>query len=766
MPLIELTPVLYRVRCSGRLDDREFISFESKSAFSEVGCRNLLSRGTTIVKLNQLMLRLQYRSDDSTLARDLYNRCLPLSVNFDRAVGFFSTSVFAGCSDGFLQFFERNGVMRVVCSPVFNRTDIDALVQGYRDRPALVRKPRLGLLNESPETLQASTSDFAAWLVATGKLDIRIAIRKTSLGDGLYHEKLGLFIDDEHETVAFAGSANESLSALERNFECVDVFRSWETSERRRVEQKRAQFETLWSDETEGLEIVPFPKAARLGLLQARSESSSISAGQIDVTAISGLSLENIDPVTGIDETLSIPSNIKLRPHQKAAVREWFANDGLGILEMATGAGKTIAALAIAAKLYESIGGPLLIVIVCPYLHLAAQWVDVAELFGLEPLVCAISQQRWYEPLSTRLFNLASGRRQLASVVVSNTTFATDAFQNLLQRAPVRTLILGDEVHNLGARNLREILPQQVRYRAGLSATWKRARDPDGTAAIREYFGPPVAEYTLEQAMRDGVLCPYRYNPVLIKLQDEEFDEYLELTERIAKLYQREDDADGDESPILKALLIKRARLLATAAQKIPKLVELLSDRDNTSHNLIYCGDGSIESELDAGIERQIDAVTRAVGHDLNMSAARYIADTPLTARHELRRRFAAGKLQCLVAIRCLDEGVDIPETRRAFILASSTNPRQFIQRRGRILRLAPDKDLAEIFDFIVEPPADVMEKVSPYYEITRRLFRRELYRITEFANLAINGPEAMHHLLPIRDQLGLLDFESEDERD
>ncbi len=717
-----------------------------------------------IVKLNQLMLRLEYRSDETTLARDLYERCLPLSVRFDRAVGFFACSVFASCPDGFRHFFEQNGVMRVVCSPILDRRDIDSLVTGYRDRPTLIRQSRLDVLKSDGHSIGSQTGEFVSWLVATGRLEVRIAIRKAPHGSGLYHEKLGLFIDDEKEAVAFAGSANESRSGLEQNFESVDVFRSWEPSERRRVEQKISHFEALWFNETDGLEVYPFPKAARLGLLQARGEAESATVRTPDGEAPVDGSPTSVGPIAGIDETLSIPTDIKLRLHQKDAVRKWFDSDGMGILEMATGAGKTIAALAIAAKLYESVGGPLLIVIVCPYIHLAVQWVEVAELFGLEPVVCAISQQRWYESVSTRLFNLASGKRQLASVVVSNATFASDAFQNLLQRAPARTVILADEVHNLGAQNLRRLLPKNVRYRVGLSATWKRARDPDGTAAIRDYFGPPVAQYTLAQALDDGVLCPYRYNPVLVQLEDDEFNDYLELTERIARLYQMEEDSE--ESPILQALLIKRARLLATASQKIPTLIRLLSSRNDTSHNLIYCGDGSVESDVDAGIERQIEAVTRAVGHELDMSVAKYIADTPLTTRHEIRRRFASGKMQCLVAIRCLDEGVDIPETRCAFILASSTNPRQFIQRRGRILRRARDKDFAEIFDFIVEPPPDVLDKVSPYYQITRRLFRRELYRIVEFAKLAINGPEAMHQLLPIRDQLGLLDFDKDDDRE
>ena len=712
------------------------------------------------------MLRLEYRSSESTIARDLYDRCLPHSNRFDRAVGFFAGSVFAACPDGFQEFFGNGGRMRVVCSPVLSEADIAALVRGYRDRPKWVRHPRAKVLDTISSVLSRDRDQLSAlitWLTANGQLDLKVAIRRQPNDRGIYHEKLGLFTDPASDCIAFSGSANESSMGVETNFESVDVFRSWEATEVRRVERKVDQFQRLWNNDTQGLDVTHFPKAAREGLLLMRPPVDVLSSDRQEGNFPS-TTWTSVEASEDLDETLAIPPEITLRPHQKSGVRSWFAENGRGILEMATGAGKTIAALSISAKLYESVGGPLLIVIVCPYLHLAFQWQEVAESFGLEPTICAISQQKWYGPLSTTLFNLASGNRQIASVIVSNATFATDAFQTLLERAPANSMIIADEVHNLGATNLRQRLPQNFRYRAGLSATWRRSRDPAGTDAIRDYFGRPVAQYSLKEALDDGVLCPYRYYPVLVQLDDDEFDDYLELTARIAKFYGN-DEAE-DESPILRNLLIKRARLLATASGKIPALVRLLSSRKESQHNLVYCGDGSVETATDGAILRQIDAVTRVIGRDLDMTAAKYVADTPLTSRHDIRRRFANGQVQCLVAIRCLDEGVDIPETRTAYILASSTNPRQFIQRRGRVLRRAPDKQMAEVVDFIVEPPPDVCKRSSPFYEVTRKLFRRELYRINEFASLATNGPEAMHTLLPLRDQLALMDFDGDEDNE
>jgi DNA phosphorothioation system restriction enzyme len=645
--------------------------------------------------------------------------------------------------------------MRVICCPILDRIDIDALVSGYRDRPEIVRTSRLDVLARGRQEVMRERSALTAWLVASGGLDVRIAIRDSTYTNHIYHEKLGLFGDQEDNWVAFAGSANESLAGMEGNFESVDVFRSWVPAERKRLDQKLRAFELLWTNDTEGVEILSFAEAATRGFLKARPDRQT-DAGPTAPEEPSP-AYADVGPLPGIEEVLLIPGDLQLRDHQKLAVRKWFANNGRGLLDMATGSGKTITALTIATKLYEWANTPLLIVIVCPFLHLCAQWIEEARRFGLDPLLCALDRKLWFETFSTRLYNLGSGTRRIASVVVSNATLATPAFQALLSRAPPRSLFIADEVHNVGAPDLRTALPQNIVFRLGLSATPTRPHDPVGTQAIRSYFGEPVIQYTLREALRDEVLCQYRYVPILVRLQDDELDTYLQLTRRIGQLMGTSEA--GENSTYLEMLLLQRARLLASARGKIPALLERLSPLKETTHNLIYCGDGSVDGEVDVSIMRQIDAVVRALGRDVGMTVAKYIADTPLTRRHVLRKRFAEGSIQGLVAIRCLDEGVDIPETRRAFILASSTNPRQFIQRRGRILRRAPGKSMADIYDFIVEPSTEELGSSNPIFPTVRNLFRRELSRILEFAGLAVNGPEALQTLLPLRDKLHLLDF-------
>ncbi len=330
---------------------------------------------------------------------------------------------------------------------------------------------------------------LTSWLVATGSLDIRVAVRDSGRGTHIYHEKLGLFGDEEENWVAFSGSANESLSGLEGNFESVDVYRSWVPAERKRLDQKLAAFDRLWTNDTDGVEVLTFADAARRGFLRARVEEPVQSDGVRGPTEEASPSSINVGPVSGVEEVLYLPGDIQLREHQKSATRQWFQARGRGILAMATGSGKTITALAIATKVYEWASAPLLIVIVCPYLHLCAQWLDEARRFGLDPLLCALDRRTWFESLSMRLYNLASGTRRIASVVVSNATLATPAFQALLHRAPPRALFIGDEVHNLGAPDLRTALPENIGLRLGLSLR----RDATATPPAPRPFSPTSA---------------------------------------------------------------------------------------------------------------------------------------------------------------------------------------------------------------------------------------------------------------------------------
>jgi DNA phosphorothioation system restriction enzyme len=443
-----------------------------------------------------------------------------------------------------------------------------------------------------------------------------------------------------------------------------------------------------------------------------------------------------------------LPAKLQLRSYQQQAVSNWFQNQGRGTLKMATGSGKTITALAIATQLYQQIGLQVLIII-CPFRHLVTQWGRECEKFNLQPILACESIHKWQSKFSHQLARINTSQQQFLTVITTNETLVSAGFQSQLKYLPDRTLIIGDEAHNLGAKKRESSLPRNVGLRLALSATPERHYDEIGTQNILDYFGDILQpEFTLKHAIDCGALVHYLYYPILVELTESESEQYLKLTRAITRKLLYKSTAELD-NPDITPLLMQRARLIGAAANKLTALKTLMQDRLDTSHTLFYCGDGSSDSI------QQLTAVTQLLGNELGYRVNTYTAATSLPDRENLRHQFESGALQGLVAIRCLDEGIDIPAIKHAVILASSTNPRQFIQRRGRILRPDPGKDRATLYDTIVLPPELDRETLA----IERNLLKRELLRLIEFADLADNAATARTQLLTLQKRYGLLDI-------
>ena len=693
-----------------------------------------------------------HRGTGGILLESFYKRCLSQATGYRRAAGFFSSSVFHAAEREFIDFFRREGTMELICSPLFNARDVRPLWEGLYGDKAWVSRPVEAALSV-PKDRRGGW--ILAWAIANRRLDIRIAL-VASGQQAIYHEKIGLFDLGAGGVVAFEGSANESSTAYVSNFERV-VVHGRVAGRAGFAEMVRQHYELLWANETPGLEVIPLHEALRRRVIEARSDRMvEKSEGASVVTA-----LPEVPP-----ETLRLPPRLKSREYQELAIAGWFKT-GVGIYAMATGTGKTITALCTLEALFRKVGPPLVVIIVAPYLNLVKQWIGVARTFGLDPINCSGARTSWTSTADAALFLANSGARPVLSLVTTNSTFAESAFQDLLGRIQVRTVLVADEVHNLGARALQRALPERVRLRLGLSATPERWMDDEGTQAIRDYFGDVVFGLSLEDALklRPPVLTPYTYHPVLVPLDDEEREEYLRITQQLARFMV--DPSAENLSDAALGLLLKRARLVACARNKLTLFEQAISPYRETSYNLVYCGDGRVEVESfsaraaagvpESDVVRQVEAAAKLLGQGLGMNVATYTADTSEEDRDRILREFSEGKKNALVAIRCLDEGIDIPQVRRAFILASSTNPRQFIQRRGRVLRRAEGKDSAEIFDFVVVPPLDELSPGTSEYKVLRRLVEREMARVVEFARLAENGPQAHAKLLPILSKLRLM---------
>lgn len=695
-----------------------------------------------------LSLKISYRTGRDDLVNAFYVPCLKRTRLYQRAVGYFTSSGLSCAAQGIAHLIANDGKIQLIASPQLTQEDIEAITKGYGKQIDILRNVAVRNLANVQNLLEKERLEALAWMIANGSLDVKLAIRIKANGEpsaGIYHEKFGIFRDAMDNYVSFSGSGNETGSALVDNFETLDVFCSWDDPHGRALEKQRL-FSELWLDSTSGLRVLDFTEVTA-DILRPYIPSQIPRQKETSTKEERCLSYPESLP--------AFPSWLELRDYQELAIKNWFENDGQGSLKMATGSGKTIAALSIITHLYQKAGLKAAIVL-CPFKHLVDQWAKEAIKFNFRPLIVHTSRTIWSEELSRKLLSLQTTENQMLMVLTTNASFADDFFQSKLQHFPQKTLIVADEAHNLGAKDLRKKLPADIRWRLALSATPERWFDGEGTDALFKYFGKVLEpEFTLKDALACGALSPYRYYPLLVELTEDEQEEYLKLSEKIAQIFSRE-GFDKDNT-YLSTLLLKRARLMSSAANKLPILKSLMKDRTESNHWLFYCGDGRVEDPTSESEMRQIESVCRILGRELNMRIASFTAETPRDVRQRISHDLDSTALQGLVAIRCLDEGVDIPSTDKAVILASSTNPRQFIQRRGRVLR-KPTKDskkIAEIYDMITIPPVDSVIDT----EAERSMLRKELIRFAEFAALARNAGDARKVIFELQKKYDLMDL-------
>lgn len=703
------------------------------------------------LNLPDLPLRLSYRTGRDDLVRDFFNPCLESSVLYRRAAGYFTSSGLALAARGIASLAARHGKMQLVVSPYLEPGDVEAL-RAASDTPLdALRAIAARCLADIEDALIRDRLNALAWLTASGLLEIKLALRLDAQGGyarGIFHEKAGVFTDAHDNHVTFSGSSNETAGGLLENFESIKVFCSWRDTEGR-VQEEIDNFEALWKNATPGLKVLDF---------------SSISKELLDRYRDPGRPPPGINPHEAREPITSCaflpPVGFDLRPYQKEAIRAWSKNGGRGILAMATGSGKTLTALTLASKVAEK-NHSLVLIIVCPFINLCRQWIREMVTFGLNPVAAFEGRERWQALMDEGYQRLSAGLSQVHAIVTTNATFMSESFQSRLQprvaAGAFHHLLIADEVHNLGAPGIKTVLPDGISMRVGLSATPERHHDAIGTQAVIEYFGKVIYEYTLDQAIAEGRLCPYRYYPVLVDLTEPEAEEYAEISAKLARIMPAADRDDDIEQAALR-LLIKRARLLGGAANKMTALDNLISSLPERPHKAIfYCGDGRTTDSITDDEVRQIQAVARLLGEKHGLRVRNFTYRETAQEREEILRDLASGFLDGVVAIRCLDEGIDLPDLRMGFLLASSTNPRQFIQRRGRLLRNASGKSRAIIYDFIVSPPDYGGDQDDDAFNMERAFFRRELARIVEFCQMAENGPEALGSLRELRIKHNLL---------
>ncbi|OBJ37425.1 hypothetical protein A5630_04615 [Mycolicibacterium mucogenicum] len=705
--------------------------------------------------LRSLDLTDRYRSDTNDVVESFFVPAFKVASSYSRAVGYFTSTSLALYARGIEVFADRGGSMRLIASPHLNEDDIVDIERGYGIRAVMDRATVRELDNDNlPEPVLDGLGQLGR-LIADGRLDIKLAFVERDGFVGIYHEKIGIFRDDLGDLIGFTGSSNETHGGLMANFESVEVYRGWVPGDGTRALRIEADFQSLWSDQTPNLSVERFPDIARERLVKLGNDRP--------VRTLQGTdhALTPCTPKADAPARLKIPPTLEVRSYQRDAVMAWLRQQGRGILKMATGTGKTKTAMIAATKLGDLLcerEQPLVLVVLAPLTHLVDQWITEVESFGVRPIAVYESSDKWLATVEEQLAAARLGQRPVVAMIATNDSFAGQRFQAVLARITHPLLIIADEAHNLGSRTLRSSLPENATYRLGLSATPERWFDDEGTDALTEYFGPVCFELGLGEAIEMGALTRYVYLPRLIELNTAETNLYVELSAQIAQRISSGDDLkNSDPNSPLGFLLRQRAAVLGHAEGKIAALRADLGDRRDEWFQLVYCSEGRrpVEPGEPPG-PRQVDEVMHLVGNELHLSGHTYVSETPRNERKVLLRRFGSGTdLRALIAMRCLDEGVDIPDARVGYLLASSSNPRQFIQRRGRLLRRAPGKEQAQILDYLAVPPADTPIN----FNIERALLIRELKRANEFGKLSENYETTLETLRPLKERYQLMDM-------
>ena len=682
--------------------------------------------------LSELTLQTSYHKGRDDIAESFYLPCMRRATEYDRAVGYFRSSVFIIAWPALREFVQLGGKIRVLCSQVLSSGDVEALGQGYTARTDELLAARL--LEEVRSVLRDDVlrepARVLAALVARGTIDLQIGILKDSDARGptgrIFHDKLGIFRDDHGNRVIFKGSMNETWTgiAADGNLESIDVAASWlGARDVERVCTEEAYFNELWCDRYPTLTVRPFPAVARAELEQAADPEWETSVARM---------------VDGAGESADVRGRT-LHPHQSAGLASWEANNRRGILAFATGSGKTFTAITAMRKAVIERGNVVLVIV--PDKVLFEQWYkeleETTRNLSARILRAGSGYNRWRDKLS--LWTSAGDQPRIVLATVQ--TASTDDFRHRLS-AGEHLMLVADEVHRLGSPRHRQLLDETLfGPRLGLSATPERAGDAAGTSALLDFFGGILhPRYTLADAIHDGMLTRYFYRPHTVALSDHEAKGWQNLTQEIGRVrgWLGSGDRASGLGDRLQRLLIKRARIVKQAAAKVPLAVEVISAEFQGGQRwIVYC----------EGL-RQLNAVCDAL-------AVRGLEGIPFHSKMDGDRNQSLRWLErrggIVVAIKCLDEGVDIPSVTHALILASSKNPREFIQRRGRVLRKAPNKALAYIHDAIVLPPNNVNEDDHVPDPITIG----ELARAVEFAQHADN-PASAADLQQIAIQMGI----------
>lgn len=678
------------------------------------------------------------------------------SSSFDLGLGYFCSSAIRVLAPGFAYFIANGGKMRILINDQLTEEDKNAIEAGfeidtlkYEDNILTNVKKLSNLLSEENQLF----FDCLSYLIATKRIEF---VATVSVKGGIAHDKYGIFTDRIGDKVGFAGSANFSMNALCYNAELISCFTSWNgDTDLKRIERYSNLFEKIWLNKSPHVLQIPitevktyitkrFPtKLLKEIINDSRSLRATAAKNNYKLSEKILQKLEKIEtePCFPFPEERSI---------QKNAYIKWTENNRQGIFAMATGSGKTVTALNCILRQYKE-NGFYKAIIVVPTQALAIQWENEAQAFNFQNIISTHTEKDWKNILSRYTTRSIFDKDKNIILITTYATFNRKDIQAFLKgiQGIERFIYIADEAHNIGSSNSLKHLPENIQWRIGLSATPERVYDDMGSEKIYHFFNskPPqyTYRYTMKQAIDDGILCHYDYYPIFVELTQDELEEYQNVTAQLRKFI---DSKTGKYKKEAEMLLLKRKRIIHKAENKKNAILNLLEEfkyRHKLDYTFVFVPEGYEPDyseqetyDIDSNDIHIIDEYAQMF-KEQGYSYHKYISG--LDDAPSILQGFANGDIQILLSMKCLDEGIDIPRAEHAIFCSSTGNPRQFIQRRGRVLRKNKDKIKAKIWDLIVTP-SDITNDTS---DIERNMFRSEVKRVVNFATLADNQIDILY---------------------
>lgn len=648
------------------------------------------------MSFRELDIKRSYISmGDESIAKSFLVPVLKCARRYKRSVGYFSSSVLQPILDGVVALARNNGTIQLIASPNLSENDIEAINTGYEARENIIDSCFTREFLKEIEIFDDAKLQLLATLIARGVLDIKIAVTETL---GMYHDKLGILEDFDENTIAFFGSANSTFSGYQRNYEKIRIVKSWIEGENESIIDEQSEFDSLWNGTNEYVKVYDYRESAKsniLKLIEQRTNSENIKAP------------------------------IELRDYQEKAISAWVDNGYHGFYVMATGTGKTWTAIYSAKELIKT--HPAMIVICAPYKHMVKQWAeDVEKAFEDAKIILVSSENlKWEQQMSQEIIRKKYDSNTQIIIISTIASFKMQRFTNTLSKSEEDKLLIVDEAHRFTARS--EDMHTQFKYMLGLSATPFSGTSAQRGKDLMEFFGGQVFSLPIEEALERKFLVPYYYHPIYVHASEEDERKFQYHTHRILSCFKNNVCINLD---LLVKSLRNRLRVISMAEEKLKQIDYIVSQVNENNHFVVYCGDGKLFDKNTGEELRHIQSVKRVLSAH-GYKPSQFTAQENMDDRMQLVDAFNKGEISALAAIRCLDEGINIPSIKSALILSSNDDYREFVQRRGRILRTYKGKDFANIYDVVVLPSTDL-----PAWA------KIEFRRFHEYAKLALNWEE------------------------